>query len=79
MAMLFQALARSGLTASATRKIEYFDIVGKYHAGAWTLMAGVTNLTNEDPPYVPDVSANTSGIYDFMGSFYCARASVSCE
>ncbi len=62
-----------------TPSIEYFDILGKYHVGSWTLMAGVQNLTDEDPPYVPDVSANTSGIYDFMGTFYYARASVSFE
>jgi iron complex outermembrane receptor protein len=62
-----------------TPSIEYFDILGKYDVGSWTLMAGVTNLTDEDPPYVPDVSANTSGIYDFMGTFYFARASVSFE
>ncbi len=47
--------------------------------GAWTPMAGVQNLTDEDPPYVPDVSVNTSGIFDFMGAFYYARASVGFE
>jgi hypothetical protein len=36
-------------------------------------------VTNEEPPYVTDVSANTSGIYDFYGRFFSARASVQFE
>lgn len=57
----------------------YFDIVGKYDVGAWTLMVGVQNLTDEDPPYVPDVATNTSGIFDFLGPFYHARATISFQ
>lgn len=57
----------------------YFDLEGSYDLGAWEFQAGVQNLTDEQPPYVPEVSANTSGIYDFLGRFYYARASVSFE
>jgi len=57
----------------------YFDLHGSYRMDAWAFQAGVENVTNEEPPYVPDVSANTSGIYDFMGRFFYARASVNFE
>ncbi len=62
-----------------TSSIDYFDIVGRYQFESWTLMAGVQNVTDEEPPYVPDVSANTSGIFDFLGAFYYARATISFE
>ncbi|MBD3646765.1 MAG: TonB-dependent receptor, partial [Pseudomonadales bacterium] len=57
----------------------YFDIDGHYDLGAWRLAAGVENFTNEEPPYVTDVSANTSGIYDFLGRFYYVRVSVGWQ
>ncbi len=57
----------------------YFDLRGSYDLGSWSLQAGVENLTDNAPPYVPDVSVNTSGIYDFMGRVYYARATVSFE
>ncbi|HEX7037181.1 MAG TPA: TonB-dependent receptor [Pseudomonadales bacterium] len=55
----------------------YLDLQGSYDVGAWSFQAGVENLTDEEPPYVPDTSANTSGIYDFLGRVFYARASVS--
>jgi iron complex outermembrane receptor protein len=57
----------------------YFDLDGSVDLGGWTLGAGVQNVTDEEPPYVPEVSVNTSGIYDFLGRFYYARASVSLQ
>ncbi|MFX3657879.1 MAG: TonB-dependent receptor domain-containing protein [bacterium] len=57
----------------------YLDLHGSYNMGAWRFDAGVENVTNEEPPYVTDVSANTSGIYDFLGRFFFARASVSFQ
>ncbi len=57
----------------------YFDIDGQYDFGAWRVAAGVENLADEEPPYVTDVSANTSGIYDFLGRFYYVRVSVGWQ
>lgn len=57
----------------------YFDVQASYGLGAWSIQAGVENVTDESPPYVPDVSANTSSIYDFLGRVYYARASVNFE
>ena len=51
----------------------YFDLFGTYNLEQWSFSAGVQNVGNEKPPYVPDVSANTSGIYDFLGRYYYAR------
>lgn len=62
-----------------TPAMDYFVIVGRYHVGAWTLMANVQNLTDEDPPYVPDVAVNTPGIFDFPGTFYYARANLGFQ
>jgi iron complex outermembrane recepter protein len=57
--------------------VNYFDLLGRYDADSWSIMAGVMNVTDKSPPYVTDVSANTSGIYDFLGRFFFARASIS--
>src|SRR5690606_2716841 len=38
----------------------YLDVQGSYDIGPWSFQAGVENLTNEEPPYVPDTPANTS-------------------
>jgi iron complex outermembrane receptor protein len=47
-----------------------FVIDGTYDMGAWAFQAGVQNVADEEPPYVTEVSANTSGIYDFLGRFF---------
>lgn len=57
----------------------YIDLEGRYDLDAWSFQVGVENVTDEEPPYVPDVSVNTSGIYDFLGRFFYARASVDFE
>ena len=59
--------------------VNYFDLHGTYNINAWSLHAGIENLTDEEPPYVTDVSANTSGIYDFLGRVYFARATWSLQ
>jgi iron complex outermembrane receptor protein len=59
--------------------INYFDLLGTYNMGAWSLTGGIQNLTDEEPPYVPDTSNNTSGVYDYLGRFYFARATVSWQ
>ncbi len=57
----------------------YFDLSATYNYKNWRFLAGIQNLTDEEPPYVPDVSVNTSGIYDFLGRTYFARVSYSLE
>ncbi len=57
----------------------YFDLQAGYDMGTWSFQAGVENLSDESPPYVPDVATNTSGIYDFLGRVFYARASVTLE
>ncbi|MEQ8858742.1 MAG: TonB-dependent receptor [Pseudomonadales bacterium] len=75
---VFDAIDFDNVTLTADAQ-HYFDIDGSYTMGPWSFQAGVQNVTDEEPPYVPDVSANTSGIYDFMGRLFYARASVSFE
>ncbi len=57
--------------------MHYFDLDAGYEIGSWSFVGGVQNVTDEEPPYVTDVSVNTSGIYDFLGRFYYARATYS--
>ncbi len=58
---------------------DYFDLSAAYQFDSWRISGGIQNLTDEEPPYVPDVSANTSGIYDFLGRTFYARVSMSFE
>ncbi|KAA1190640.1 TonB-dependent receptor [Pseudohalioglobus sediminis] len=53
--------------------VNYFDFYGSYNWDNWTFSVGVENLTDEEPPFVPAISANTSPIYDYLGRFYSAR------
>ena len=57
----------------------YFDLSAAYEMDNWRISGGIQNLTDEEPPYVPDVSANTSGIYDYLGRTFYARVSMSFE
>jgi iron complex outermembrane receptor protein len=57
--------------------IDYFDLHGSYGTGKWRILAGLNNATDEQPPYVPDVSVNTSAIYDFIGRVAYARATFT--
>jgi iron complex outermembrane receptor protein len=54
----------------------YFDLIGTYDIADWSFTVGVKNVGDEEPPYVTDVSVNTSGIYDFLGRYYYARIGV---
>ncbi|MYH69966.1 MAG: TonB-dependent receptor, partial [Gammaproteobacteria bacterium] len=53
--------------------INYFDLFGNYRGNTFNITLGAENITNETPPYVPDVSDNTSSIYDYLGRFYYVR------
>ncbi len=53
--------------------INYFDLFGSYRGNTFNVTLGVDNLTDEAPPYVPDVSNNTSAIYDYLGRNYYLR------
>lgn len=73
---MFDAIGADNVTTMADA-VNYLDIDAGYELRNWQFTAGVQNLTEEEPPYVTDVSANTSAIYDFLGRFYYARATVT--
>lgn len=56
--------------------VNYFDLFGNYRGDTFNITLGAENLTDETPPYVPDVSDNTSSIYDYLGRFYYVRLKV---
>lgn len=72
---IFDVLAFDNVNTTADA-VNYVDLDAGYDIGSWRFTAGIQNLSDEEPPYVTDVSANTSGIYDFLGRFYYARATV---
>lgn len=53
--------------------VHYFDLFGNYRGAMIDVTIGAENLTDETPPYVPDVALNTSSIYDYLGRFYYIR------
>jgi iron complex outermembrane receptor protein len=59
--------------------VHYVDLDFGYEVGQWNFFAGVQNVTDEEPPYVTDVSVNTSTVYDFLGRFYFARATYTIQ
>jgi iron complex outermembrane receptor protein len=73
---VFDALGFDNVHTSVPA-VDYLDLNGSYRVGNWDFLGGFDNLTNEQPPYVPDVSVNTSGIYDFIGRVAYARATFS--
>ncbi|KGE04108.1 TonB-dependent receptor [Pseudohaliea rubra DSM 19751] len=54
-------------------EMNYFDFYASYNFSAFEVSVAVENLTDEQPPFVPAISTNTSAIYDFLGRFYSAR------
>lgn len=61
----------------------YFDLAGSWSATEWlTLRAGVNNLLDEEPPFVPQgVTARENGntypgAYDALGQYWFVAASV---
>lgn len=57
--------------------VSYFDFYGTYSWDNFEVLVGVENFTDEEPPYVPDTSTNTSTIYDFLGTFYSVKLKYS--
>lgn len=62
-----------------TPAVHYFDFFGSYTWHKATLSLGVNNISDRKPPYVPDVSLNTSSIYDYLGRFYYMRMRYSFD
>lgn len=62
---------------TTTDAVNYFDLFASYQWNNVQLSVGVENLTDEEPPFVPSISTNTSPIYDFLGRFYSARIKLS--
>lgn len=57
--------------------VNYFDFYGTYGWDNIEFSVGVENFTDEDPEFVPSISSNTSGVYDFLGRFYFGRIKYS--
>ena len=57
-----------------TPAVHYFDVYGTYDWQGFRFMAGVENLGNKEPPYVPSIANNSSTIYDYLGRMFFARA-----
>lgn len=61
----------------STDAVNYFDLFGSYQWQNVQFSVGVENITDEEPPFVPSISANTSPIFDFLGRFYSARIKLT--
>ena len=60
-----------------TDEIHYFDLFAAYTWDNYQVSAGIENLTDEEPEFVPAISTNTSPIYDHLGQFWYARFKVN--
>lgn len=60
-----------------TDEVNYFDIYGSYTWDNFQISAGIDNLTDEEPEFLPAISTNTSTVYDWLGMFTYARLKVS--
>jgi iron complex outermembrane receptor protein len=58
-------------------EVHYFDLYGAYNWDNIQISVGMENFTDEEPPFVPSISANTAPIYDWLGRFYYARVKFS--
>ena len=56
-----------------TDAVNYFDVYASYNWDNVQVSLGVENLADEEPPFIPSISANTNPTYDFLGRFYSAR------
>ncbi|GGF20165.1 TonB-dependent receptor [Aliidongia dinghuensis] len=64
-------------TGNRTAAVFYHDIVGSYQLGRVTLIAGIDNLFDKNPPFYDDGTVNTSEYtYDVIGRFFYAKAVV---
>jgi iron complex outermembrane receptor protein len=57
--------------------VHYFDLTGSMNFGNFRVVAGIENLTDEEPEYIPAISTNTSTVYDWMGRFYYTKVTYS--
>lgn len=57
--------------------VNYFDFFGAYTFDHFEVSVGVENLADEEPPFIPGVSQNSSPYYDYLGRFYYARLKYS--
>ncbi|MGI9328613.1 MAG: TonB-dependent receptor plug domain-containing protein [Pseudomonadales bacterium] len=57
--------------------INYFDLHAAYNWDNIQLSFGVENISDEEPPFIPSISANTNPTYDYLGRFYSARVKFS--
>jgi len=53
--------------------VHYFDLTGSINIGAFTIIGGIENLTDQEPEYIPSVSTNTSTVYDWMGRYFYTK------
>lgn len=66
-----------GLLDPKTDSVSYFDVYAAYSWDRFQISVGVENLTDEAPPFIPSISANTNPTFDFLGRFYSARIKFS--
>ena len=62
---------------TSVSNVDYFDAYARYTWNSFQIMAGIDNLTDEEPPYIPSVSLNTTGVYDFLGQFFYVRGKLT--
>lgn len=51
----------------------YFDVAGTYSFNDFKVIAGIDNIGDVDPDFIPDVSNNTSDGFDWLGRYYYAK------
>ncbi len=62
---------------TSTDSVSYFDVYGSYSWNNLQLSLGIENVSDEEPPFIPSISANTNPTYDYLGRFYSARVKFS--
>lgn len=55
--------------------VNYFDLSGSIEFGTFSVLAGIENITDEEPEFIPEISTNTSAVYDWMGRYYYTKLS----
>lgn len=72
-----QPLLGPGNLVDDVDAVHYFDLTGSVSIDKFTVVAGIENLTDEEPEFIPGVSMNTSTVYDFMGRYYYTKVSYN--
>lgn len=57
--------------------VHYFDLAGTYDMEHYRFVVGIDNVTDQEPEFIPEISTNTSVIYDWVGRFYFASVTVT--